>query len=103
MSLRTAVGFFTTEIRLIGSRAAEVWRMVPRQHKAAFMAAGGIMSLGCLATVGIPLMLGWLIDNVQTGSTQGLGKPDLFRTAAIFLCGIAGLVFMREGLNVLRR
>ncbi len=67
------------------------------------MAAGGIMSLGCLATVGIPLMLGWLIDNVQTGSTQGLGKPDLFRTAAIFLCGIAGLVFLREGLNVLRR
>ncbi len=77
--------------------------MVPRQHKAAFMAAGGIMSLGCLATVGIPLMLGWLIDNVQTGSTQGLGKPELFRTAAIFLCGIAGLVFLREGLNVLRR
>jgi ATP-binding cassette, subfamily B, bacterial len=103
MSLRSAFGLFTSEIRLIAARAVEVWRMVPRPNKWSFLAAGAVMSLGCVATVGIPLLLGWLIDTVRIGASDGLPKSDLFRVALMFLAGIAGLVFLREGLNVLRR
>jgi ATP-binding cassette subfamily B protein len=102
MSLRPAIRQFAAEFRLIAARAVEVWRMVPRLNKWSFLAAGAVMSLGCIATVSIPLLLGWLIDNVQAGASLGLSKSDLLRTALMFLAGIAGLVFLREGLNVLR-
>jgi ATP-binding cassette subfamily B protein len=103
MSLRPAVGQLTSEIRTIASRAVEVWQMVPRRFKWAFLAAILVMSVASAANVGIPLMLGWLIDEMQVGSQLGLGRVEMFRTALIALAGIAGLVLTREGLNVLRR
>ena len=70
MSLRPAVGLFFSEIKLITGRAVEVWRMVPRQFKWAFLAATGIMSLGSAAAIGIPLLLGWLIDTMAAGASE---------------------------------
>jgi len=103
MSLRLAARHLRAESRLIATRSAEVWRMVPRRHQASLLGAAGIMALGSAANVGIPLLLGWLINKMQAGATLGLGPEQLFRTAAVVLVGLAGLVFVREGLNVLRR
>ncbi|MBX7105479.1 MAG: ABC transporter ATP-binding protein/permease [Gemmataceae bacterium] len=103
MALRPAVGLFTSEVRMIAARAVEVWAMVPRRLKWSFLAATVVMAVGSASNVGIPLMLGWLIDNMQAGAAAGLGRSELIRTALAVLAGIAGLVFAREGLNVLRR
>jgi ATP-binding cassette subfamily B protein len=103
MSIRPAVGLFFSEVRLISGRAREVWRMVPRQFKWAFLAATGVMALGSAANVGIPLLLGWLINTMTAGASAGQSTDQLVTIALFALAGIAGLVFTREGLNVLRR
>lgn len=61
------------------------------------------MSIGCVATISIPLLLGRMIDSVQSGASTGATQSDLIRMALAFLGGIAGMVFLREGLNVVRR
>lgn len=77
--------------------------MVPSVHKASFLAALGVMTLGSLANVGIPLALGWLINSMQAGAEAGRPQPELVTIALWVLAGLAGLVAAREGLNVLRR
>ncbi len=103
MSPRRIVGYFYTEIRLIGTRAVEVWRMVPRASKYSLVTACAVMSLGSLTAIGVPLLLSWLGQSIQGGIQEGLPKATLLQTALIFLAGIAAAIFLREGLNVLRR
>lgn len=103
MSLRPAVGLFFSEIKLITGRAVEVWRMVPRRFKWAFLAATGVMTLSSTASVGIPLLLGWMIGALTKGAAAGQGQDQLIQVALLGLGAIAGLIFTREGLNVLRR
>lgn len=103
MSLRPAVGLFFSEVRLIAGRSVEVWRMVPRRFKWAFLGAACVMTLGSAATIGIPLLLSWLINGMTDGAASGKSQDQLVSLALMTLGAIAGLIFIREAFNVLRR
>jgi len=77
--------------------------MVPRPYRWSLLGATAIMTVGAFAAIGIPLLLGWVIDEVQVGSALGVAPKQLFTTALWGLAGIAGMILLREGLNVVRR
>jgi ATP-binding cassette subfamily B protein len=91
------------ELRLIAKRARQVWRLVPRRHKAALGAAAFVMALTSLCNTSVPLLLGKLLDEVKNGTAEGLSPGGLYRLAGWYL-GLIGLAYLlREGLNVVRR
>jgi ATP-binding cassette, subfamily B, bacterial len=94
---------FWSELRLICARAIQVWRLVPRRHKAALSASAVLMAVtsGC-ATV-MAILLGRLVDGVAIGVKQGWDRAQLVDVAGIWLALIAGTYLIREGLHVLRR
>lgn len=88
---------------MIGKRARQVWRLVPRRHKAALATAAFVMALVSLCNTSVPLLLGKLLDEVSSGPKRGLSQQELLRDAGCIL-GLIGLAYLlREGLNVLRR
>jgi ATP-binding cassette subfamily B protein len=94
---------FWAELRLIGTRAIQVWRLVPRREKAGLGASACLMAItsGC-ATL-IALLLGRLVAAVGAGMAEGLSSTQLVRIAGYFLALLAGTYLVREGLHVLRR
>src|SRR5438874_197646 len=92
-----------SELRLLVRRARDVWRLVPRKHKAALGVAALVMAVTGLCGTAMPLLLGRLVDRVRAGTAQGLPHDSLYRTAAGLLGLIALAYLLREGLNVVRR
>ncbi|HEX4589779.1 MAG TPA: ABC transporter transmembrane domain-containing protein, partial [Gemmataceae bacterium] len=94
---------FWAELRLIASRAVQVWRLVPRRQKAALSASAVLMAVtsGC-ATL-IALLLGRLVDGLADGAAHGLSQLEMINVAGFFLALLAGTYLVREGLHVLRR
>ncbi|MFO0890041.1 MAG: ABC transporter ATP-binding protein [Isosphaeraceae bacterium] len=91
------------ELRQIGRRGRQVWRLVPWRHRAAL---GGALLVMCLASAGntaAAVFLGKLIDSVDPGRTGGLAPEAVFRGAAFYLCLIGVAYLTRESMNVLRR
>jgi ATP-binding cassette, subfamily B, bacterial len=95
-------GLFT-ELRLMGKRARQAWRLVPRRHKVALGVAALVMALTSVCSTSLPILIGRLIDRIIDGTHQGLGNDALYRITAWFLLWIGGAYLLREGLNVLRR
>lgn len=94
---------FWQELRTIGRRGFQVWRIVPSRAKAALCCAAGLMMLTSLTAICVPLLLGGLVDGVKRGTEEQQAPDVLFRTAAIFLAAIGGTVLLRELLHVVRR
>jgi ATP-binding cassette subfamily B protein len=94
---------FWQELRLVSRRARQVWKMIPRRQQMALGGAAVLMTLTSIAATAIPVLLGFLVDGVKTGTDQEATGASLLRFAALCLAGIAFLVVLREGLNVLRR
>ncbi len=92
-----------SELRMICHRAHQVWTMVPSSHKWAFVVAVVLMTLTSSSAVAVSLTLGRLVDDVNNGVQQRSSANELLGTAAALLGIIAGLVLLREVLNVLRR
>src|SRR5882757_6710107 len=101
--VRRALSQFGQEVRLISGRAVEVWRMVPWPHKRSLLFAASVMTLSSLASVAIPLSVGWLINSIQTGVVAGVSVGQLTASAFTFLGVIVVCVLTREGLGVARR
>jgi ATP-binding cassette subfamily B protein len=100
---RTDFTPFGRELRLIGRRAWQVWRTVPRRHRLALGAAAFLMALASATAIAAPVLLGRLVDGVKRSLEQPPSQEALFRFAAEYLGAIALLVTLREGLHVLRR
>src|SRR5260370_19119608 len=94
---------FWSELRLIGVRAEQVWRMVPEAHKWAFAGASLMMALTSLSAVAVPVVLGRLVDEMAAGVNRQAGAQELLNIAASLLGIIAALVILRELFNVVRR
>ncbi len=94
---------FLDEVRQIGRRASEVWRLVPARHKLALGGAAVIMGIAGIAGTAIPLCLGRLIDAVKAGNDRGLSHASLYTLTATYLAFIGAAYLVRESLNVLRR
>jgi ATP-binding cassette subfamily B protein len=94
---------FWAELRLIATRAGQVWRLVPRRHKMALSGSAVLMAVtsGC-ATL-IALLLGRLIEGLKNGIEEQFPKDHLVHVAGIWLAALAGTYLLREGLHVLRR
>ena len=91
------------ELVLIGQRAWQVWRLLPRRHRWALGGAAALMALTSVCNTTIPLVLGRLIDQVAQRVERGDASEGLKYLVAIDLGLIAGAYVLREGLNVLRR
>jgi ATP-binding cassette subfamily B protein len=94
---------FLQELRLLARSALKVRKMVPRRYQWALGIAGGVMVLTSLVAVSLPILLGQLVDQVQRGHEGGLSGHAMFNAVCFYLACIAGVVLLREGLNLIRR
>jgi ATP-binding cassette, subfamily B, bacterial len=94
---------FWSEFGLICRRAGQVWNLVPTAHKGTFAIAALLMALTSATAVAIPVVLGRLVDSLSAAVQAQASSDELFWTAGALLGVIAGLVVVREILNVLRR
>jgi ATP-binding cassette subfamily B protein len=94
---------FARELRLLGHSALQVRRMVPRRYQLALGIAAGVMVLTSLVATALPLLLGHLVDLVQKSHSEGRRGEPMFYAVAFYLGCIAGVVLLREGLNLIRR
>src|SRR5205807_8849034 len=79
------------------------WRLLARRHKLALAGAALIMALTSAGNTAVALLLGRLVDSIQTGLERRADPAGLFRAALWILGTIAAVYVVREGLNVLRR
>src|SRR5438270_10924043 len=86
------------ELRLIAKRSRQVWRLVPRRHKGALATAAFVMALVSLCNTSVPLLLGKLVDDITTGTKQGLSHETLYWMAGSLLALIGLAYLLREGL-----
>ncbi len=94
---------FWRELRTMGHRGREVWRLVAWPQRLSLFAAVLVMSGTSAAWTAIPLFLGRLVDAVNPQSEQALGTAGV-RSVAIYYLSLIGVAYIvREGLNVLRR
>ncbi len=94
---------FWSELAMIGRRARQVWHMVPRRHKLAFAFAAVLMALTSATAVALPVAMGALVDAMSEAVQRQAPGDEMLQTAAKVLGLIAGLVLLREMLNVGRR
>ena len=97
------LGRFLGEVVELARTARRSWRMLSRGHRCALLAAVGIMALGSGTAICLPLLSGRLVDDVATGLQAGTPRAQVFQAVASVLLMIAGLVLVRELLQVLRR
>lgn len=91
------------ELLLLLRRGGEVWSLVPVQHRAALMAAGAVMALTSIGNTAVALLLGQLVDRIQTGVDHQSSTTALYWSAGMILGGLAAIYVARELLHVLRR
>jgi ATP-binding cassette subfamily B protein len=92
------------ELRLIGRRGRQVWRLVPPRHKFALGCAAALMAVTSAANTAIPLLLGSLVDHLRRIAPDAPQAANtLFRTALFFLTLIGAVYLLREAINVVRR
>jgi ATP-binding cassette subfamily B protein len=102
---RSAVGSrgIFGELNLILRRGGQTWRLVPLRHKLGLGLAALVMALTGASSTAIPVLLGRLVDQVKTGTEQGLAGDNLYRVAFFYLAMIGAAYVLREILNVGRR
>jgi ATP-binding cassette subfamily B protein len=94
---------FWSELHLIGLRAGQVWRLVPRKHKIALSGSAVLMAATSACATLIALLLGWLVQGLKNGVEEGLTRVELVEAAGFALALLAGTYLLRECLHVFRR
>jgi ATP-binding cassette, subfamily B, bacterial len=91
------------ELRQIGMSGRQVWRLVPWRHRWALCGALLVMCLASAGNTAVAILLGTLVQSVNSARNQGLSQNALLWTASLWL-GLMGLAYLiRESMNVLRR
>ena len=94
---------FWGELALLRDRGFQVWHTIPRRLRWSLGGAALLMTLASASGVLVPLLIGKLIDGVQSRIGQPGGPHVLFRFVSECLAAIAGLIILREVLHVIRR
>jgi ATP-binding cassette subfamily B protein len=94
---------FLGELRLMGVRARQVWRLVPWQHKCALAGALAVMAVTSACNTAMPVLLGQLVDAVKHATEARLTPHVLYGVASVFLLYLGGVYLVREMLNIVRR
>src|SRR5437868_7067810 len=91
------------ELGQILERGRKVWELVPRRHKLALGGAALIMALTSAGNTALPLLMGTLVDSIQTGVAGRQAPGPLFQRALWVLGMIAAVYVVREVLHIFRR
>jgi ATP-binding cassette subfamily B protein len=91
------------ELRVIAGRARQVWELIPRRHKLVLGTAALLMAVTSAGNTAVALLLGSLVDHIQTGLEVDWGRDQLYRTAGKVLGFLAIVYVGRETIHVIRR
>lgn len=84
-------------------RILQALRLVPARYEWELAAAALIMTATSAGSTVVALLLGGLIDQIQTGLKEDVPREAMYVTVAQILGIIAAIYVAREALNVLRR
>src|SRR5262245_22751548 len=85
-----------TELGNLVRRAGLAWRLISRPPRVTFVVAMGLMAVTGTLTTAIPVLIGWMVNNLEPGLTPG-PPVDILPRAALFL-GVVGLVYLAREL-----
>jgi ATP-binding cassette subfamily B protein len=91
------------ELRLLIQRSKQVWPFVAVEDRLTLGAAAAIMAVVSAANTGVALLLGQLVDRIQSGAREQFSHTQMYWAAGLILLGLAGIYVLREALNVVRR
>jgi ATP-binding cassette subfamily B protein len=94
------------ELRLIGRRGRQVWRLMPGRHKTALGGAAVLMAATSLANTAIPILLAALVGGLEQMKRRvdsGEAPDTTYQVALWYLSLLGGVYMGREALHVVRR
>jgi ATP-binding cassette subfamily B protein len=91
------------ELRLLIRRARQVWPFVAVEDRLTLTAAAVIMGIISAANTGVALLLGQLVDRIQSGAREQYSHTQMYWAAGLILLSLAVIYIVREALNVVRR
>lgn len=91
------------ELALLARRATQVWPFVAVKDRLALGTAALITAVTSAANTGSAVLLGQLVDRIQTGTRSQLGYTQMYWAVAWILGTLAVIYLLREALNVVRR
>ena len=91
------------ELTLLARRATQVWPFVAVEDRLALGAAALIIAVTSAANTGGAILLGQLVDRIQTGASSQSNPTQIYGAVAWILGALAGIYVVREALNVGRR
>ncbi len=83
--------------------ARQSWGLVERRYKVALCAAVGVMLVTSACNTLLPVLLGKLVDQIQTGTQRHETSAAMLHAAVWFLGLMAAAYLVREVFNVVRR
>lgn len=93
----------SAEIKVIGKRATQVWRLVPNRRKLALGLATILMVITSAGNTYVAVLLGKLVNSIQKGLDGNSTKSSLYWAAFGVLGTISVIYLIREIINVGRR
>ena len=91
------------ELTLLARRATQVWPFVAVEDRLALGTAALIIAVTSAANTGGAILLGQLVDRIQTGIRSQLDHTQMYGAVAWILGALAAIYVLREVLNVVRR
>lgn len=91
------------ELTLLARRATQVWPFVAVEDRLALGTAALIIAVTSAANTGVAILLGQLVDRIQTGARSQFSHTQMYWAAGWILGALAVIYVLREALNVVRR
>lgn len=91
------------ELALLAHRARQVWPFVAVEDRLALGAAALITAVTSAANTGGAILLGRLVDRIQTGVSSQMVHTQMYWAVAWILGALALIYLLRETLNLVRR
>jgi ATP-binding cassette subfamily B protein len=93
----------SAELLLLARRATQVWPFVAVEDRLTLGSAAMIMGVTSLANTAGAILLGRLVDRIQTGAGNKFSHTEMYWAAGWILGSLALIYLVREALNVVRR
>jgi ATP-binding cassette subfamily B protein len=91
------------ELLLLGRRATQVWPFVALEDRLTLGSAAAIMALTSSANTAVAILLGQLVDRIQTGAGSKYTHTQMYWAAGWILGALALIYVLREVLHIVRR
>lgn len=91
------------ELKLLGRRATQVWPFVAVEDRLALGGAALITAVTSAANTGGAILLGRLVDRIQTGTSSQIDLTQMYWAVVWILGALALIYLLRETLSVVRR